>query len=428
MLLNCNKNATTYRNKNATNRLIIITMPQEHDSFANLLKARLKNANLKPKQIADIIDIDRSNVYQWLKGNTTPRCNDKTRKGLLACIKPLNFQTVNEFNQFLQAAGQPVLTEAEEQKYFPHSKTEPQPQHQSATHETPDIIEDNLPALPIINLPINLPHQFFGREKKLEQIFDQWKQPPLFNVAVIGPRRSGKTSLLHYIKNIHRATRRRKGQRKNWLKTDTNFVFIDFQAAGMTEQKNLFSYILQELHFTVPEPCNFFQFTQIMRSELLKPTVLLMDRIDVGLETSELDYRFWWGIRSLVTNDTNGNLGLLLASPKLPTPAMPCSCANQPSPFLNIFSEIVELEPLTDKEARELLQHAPQPFDDADKKWILKESGCWPALLQVLLDVRLRAIDENEIGDAWKKEGLERIQKDGYLSNLYNNRNERIRG
>lgn len=35
----------------------------------------------------------------------------------------------------------------------------------------------------------------------------------------------------------------------------------------------------------------------------------------------------------------------------------------------------------------------------------------------------LRAVDENQIGDAWKKKGLERIQDDGHLSNLYNNRN-----
>jgi polyhydroxyalkanoate synthesis regulator phasin len=150
-----------------------------------------------------------------------------------------------------------------------------------------------------------------------------------------------------------------------------------------------------------------------------------MDRIDVGLKAPKLNYQFWWGIRSLVTNGTNGNLGLLLASPQLPTQAIPSGCDNQPSPFLNIIAQIVKLGPLTDEEARELLQQTPQPFDDADKKWILKESRRWPALLQVLLDARLRAIDEMQSGGRLeKKEGLERIKNDGYLSNLYNHRNE----
>jgi polyhydroxyalkanoate synthesis regulator phasin len=109
---------------------------------------------------------------------------------------------------------------------------------------------------------------------------------------------------------------------------------------------------------------------------------------------------------------------------ELPAQVIPSGCDNQPSPFLNIIAQIVKLGPLTDEEARELLQQTPQPFDDADKKWILKESRRWPALLQVLLDARLRAIDEMQSGDAWKKEGLERINNDGYLSNLYNHRNE----
>ncbi len=186
----------------------------------------------------------------------------------------------------------------------------------------------------------------------------------------------------------------------------------------MTEPNNLFRYILQELHFTVPDSCDLFLFTEVMRSELHQPTVLLMDRIDIGLKAPELNYQFWWGIRSLVTNGTNGNLGLLLASPELPTEVRPAGGDNQPSPFLNIIAKIVKLGPLTDEEARELLQQTPQPFDDADKEWILGESRRWPALLQLLLDARLRALDENETGDDWKKEGLERIQKDGYLSKL----------
>jgi hypothetical protein len=39
-----------------------------------------------------------------------------------------------------------------------------------------------------------------------------------------------------------------------------------------------------------------------MPRELQQPTVILMDRIDVGLQSPQLDYQFWWAIRALITN------------------------------------------------------------------------------------------------------------------------------
>jgi len=48
-----------------------------------------------------------------------------------------------------------------------------------------------------------------------------------------------------------------------------------------------------------------------MRNELHKPTVILMARIDVGLQSPELNYQFWWGIRALVTDpQINGKFRL----------------------------------------------------------------------------------------------------------------------
>jgi len=186
----------------------------------------------------------------------------------------------------------------------------------------------------------------------------------------------------------------------------------------MCEQEPLLCYLLEELNIPVPEPCNLSHFTKVMRSELQQPTVILMDRIDVGLQSPQLDYQFWWAIRALVTNYTNGNLGLLVASPQPPTEVMPTGGDNQPSPFLNIIAEIVKLGPLTENEARELLEHTPKPFAEADVEWILENSGRWPALLQIWCDVRLRALEEEEQGEGWKKEGLARINNDRYLSNL----------
>ncbi|RKZ71063.1 MAG: hypothetical protein DRR19_32850 [Candidatus Parabeggiatoa sp. nov. 1] len=102
---------------------------------------------------------------------------------------------------------------------------------------------ENAPLVPIINIPINHPHQFFGREKELKRIFGRWKHIPLHNVAVYGERRSGKTSLLHYIKNIHTAAPLRDGQRNDWQPSGYQFVFVNFEGAGMCEEEKLLHYI-----------------------------------------------------------------------------------------------------------------------------------------------------------------------------------------
>jgi polynucleotide 5'-kinase involved in rRNA processing len=43
---------------------------------------------------------------------------------------------------------------------------------------------------------------FFGRNYELKRLFNLLKRHPLQNAAIIGKKRSGKTSLLHYLKNI----------------------------------------------------------------------------------------------------------------------------------------------------------------------------------------------------------------------------------
>jgi len=50
--------------------------------------------------------------------------------------------------------------------------------------------------------PITHPRHFFGRTRELRRLFGLWQQAPLQNAAIIGPRRSGKTSLLNYLRTI----------------------------------------------------------------------------------------------------------------------------------------------------------------------------------------------------------------------------------
>jgi hypothetical protein len=100
-----------------------------------------------------------------------------------------------------------------------------------------------------------------------------------------------------------------------------------------------------------------------------------MDEIGAGLASPELDQQFWWSLRSLGSNYTNGKLGFVLTAQA--TPALLAHEYGKPSPFFNIFGHTLKLGPLSEPEARELLASSPRPFTPADVEGV-EQSGCWP--------------------------------------------------
>jgi hypothetical protein len=73
------------------------------------------------------------------------------------------------------------------------------------------------------------------------------------------------------------------------------------------------------------------------------------------------------------------------------------------------------LGPLSEEEARQLIQSSPIPFSQSDADWIIQHSGCWPALLQILCSTRLVALQENQTDEIWKADALANIQPYRYL-------------
>ena len=267
------------------------------------------------------------------------------------------------------------------------------------------------PASFITGNPITEPRYFFGREKELKRLFNLLKKHPLQSAAIIGKRRSGKTSLLHYLKNITNtpANQLRSHQKNDWLPHPENYswVFIDFQDSRMTHREKLLTYILESLKMTVPTPCNLDNFMKVVSDNLNSPTVILMDEIEVGLERgAELDDRFWDSLRSLATNSTNGNLAFVLASSiSLMELARNTGRA---SSFFNIFAQTMTLGPLTKAEARELIASSAIAFAEEDVEWILTKSGRWQCLLQILCRECLFALENGET-DGWREVGLRQI-------------------
>ena len=267
----------------------------------------------------------------------------------------------------------------------------------------------------VVGPPITMPRQFFGRERELKRVFSLWRRFPLQNVAVIGPKRSGKTSLLYYLKNITHAepAELRPGQHTEWLPQPERYqwVFVDFQDSRMGNRDRLLRHILTSLNMPAPSPCDLDTFMDIVSHHLQTPTVILMDEIGAGLVSLELDESFWWSLRSLV-HYTRGNLAFVVSSHT--SPAQLAQDEGKPSPFFNIF-QALELGPFTDAEARELIASSPISFSPIDVAWILEQSGRWPCLLQILCQTRLTALEEGEMDDTWREQGLCQMAPFRYL-------------
>jgi hypothetical protein len=305
------------------------------------------------------------------------------------------------------------------------------PQQTTTVPVTPQPAHLDLPPF-IAGPPILHPRQFFGRGRELGRLFNLWRRTPLQNAAIIGPRRSGKTSLLFYLRSITNTPKSqlRRGQRADWLSEPGRYrwVFVDFQDPRMGSQEDLLGHLLAGLDLGIRTPavdsaarsrsaslagskrapCSLDYFLDIVSDGLDTPTIILLDEIGVALQRyPELDATFWESLRSLATNYVRGNLAFVLAAHE--SPGQLAGRSNIGSPFFNIFGYTATLGPLTEEEARELVASSPISFSPADVDWILDRSECWPVLLQILCRERLVALEENEVSDTWQQDGLDQM-------------------
>jgi transcriptional regulator with XRE-family HTH domain len=337
---------------------------------------------IKASQLSEKIGITHAALNKWIAGNVAnPNCEK-----VLKCAQALGLTSIQQLE---------LLTAANCKDYIP-PVTPPEP-------------------LPVVGKAISHPCQFFGREDVLSRIYNAWRNNSLQqNIAIIGPRHAGKTSLLHYLINISKVPRQqlRPEQPKkwnNWLPTDFQFALIDFKDQTFNTPERVMQAVLQQIKAeSVEENCNAFIFSDKLKQQT-KPTVILLDELDTGLEIGQLDRGFWQQLRHLAS--IYPQIGLVITThdkDKITQYQV------QSSPFFGIFTTI-ELEAFTEDEANEMLAYSPIPFEQADKDWILKESRCWPVLLQILSNERLFALQTQQQDESWKQKGLKQLQDYQYL-------------
>ena len=268
------------------------------------------------------------------------------------------------------------------------------------------------PASFVAGPPITQPHAFFGRERELKRLFNLLQRPPLQNAAIVGARRSGKTSLLHYLRTITLTPREqlRPSQHADWLPQPERYhwAFVDFQDPRLGKREALLRFLLTQWGLQAPQPCGLESFMEVASRGLRAPAVVLLDEIGIALERyQELDNAFWEGLRSLATNHAGGNLAFVLASHD--PPALLAQQRSLGSPFFNIFGYTATLGPLAEAEARELIASSPIEFMPDDVAWILAQSACRPLPLQLLCRERLLTLSEGEGGEGWRRDALLQI-------------------
>jgi hypothetical protein len=254
-----------------------------------------------------------SAIEYWRKGHLPPR---------LADIEALARVMVSQarmdrdwLEEFLRCAKHPAPLELCE-ALFASGRTGPEkPAQTHPPHAAPGGPADahdaaHLPdgALPdpwpsqerhafVVGPPIADPRHFFGRTHELKYLFGLWSHLPLQHVAVVGLRRSGKTSLLRYLKcfSTSAAARIRPEHAAAWaaLAGRYRWVFVDFQDARMRTRERLLRHVLVSLSLPVPEPCDLYHFMDVIGEQLRTPAIVLMDELSAGLTSPELDLQFW---------------------------------------------------------------------------------------------------------------------------------------
>jgi len=350
--------------------------------FGGLLNAYMEAINLGDKRLADYTGLGRITIHRWRKGVVLPAINrERVVTSLNACTQILQLTRL-QTEEFLKAAR----TEC---SISPISGPTP-------------------------SRPTSHPSQFFGRELLLRKIYTAWRREDLQNLSVVGPRASGKTSLLYYLREItkvHSTTLRGNqpvGWETGWLPYDFRYALVEFKERNDWTPKMVNCAILGSLNIEYYE--NQMGIQVEFERHLLQQRgsiVILMDDIHEALKVEALNGNFWRSLRALAQGGRKADLAFLTTSRQDPQEIIKThrqDLRQEDSPFSNTFTTI-QLEQLTESEAYTMLDYMGC-FSDAEKVWVIKESGCWPKLLQILCEEKFSNYD-----DSWKTEGLKHIKR-----------------
>lgn len=377
-------------------------MEQKFRRFGKLLKEAVERVYAKTGQ-GKVIFLDRwglgfsrETYYRWERGEHLPDAETLSR--LAADLMERGGLDCNQLKEWLTSADFDEAEElVDELCPAPHNPFSP-------------------------GQPIYQPRYFFGRAQLLAEIFDLWRnsnlaQPSLFNGLLLGPKGSGKTSLLHYARTITTASPQelRPRQSPPWLLRPIapHWVLVDFADPGHRHTATLLSYILRQLGLSSEEECTPLKFSRLVRENLHHPTVILMDEFDKVFNSDdfELDKAFWDSLLALQRSpEVKGKLAFFIAAERHPKELAQLRgftsfffdyfrCLNA-CKGLGPFSEVETLEFVNGSLA--LSRNSRVAFTQADLDWIWRHSQGWPYRLQICGYYCWQARARGDSGDGWQ--------------------------
>jgi hypothetical protein len=240
--------------------------------------------------------------------------------------------------------------------------------------------------------PISDPRRFIGRQREVEQVFSRLRNAEAESSSLVGERRVGKTSLLHYI--AHPDVRRRFGLDS----PEFLFIYVDLQ---MVDAATTPARLAQRLLHQMAQQCPDANVKKTIQDASALGTidnfaladlfdvvdqaglhiVFLLDEFENVTTNTNFGPDFFYGLRSLAIQH---NLSLVTSS-RSELIELCHSEAIRSSPFFNIFANI-NLRLFTDVEAREListsLTGSGVDFTPDEIDTILRLAGNHPLFLQ----------------------------------------------
>ena len=225
--------------------------------------------------------------------------------------------------------------------------------------------------------PVSDPVFFFGRENETEYLFDLLRKGQ--SIAVSGPRRIGKTSLLMHVKDPDVAAAHA------FPAEGAEFILLDGGALDGLGEEDFYGAVCRPLggeSDAVPYP-RFLEFLRGHLNDRQTTLIILFDEFELIAANPRFGLPMFNRLRSLAAQHP---IRFVTASKNPLWKLTQINPETLSSPFFNFFAPL-SLGPLEEPEARRmeamLSAKAGKPFCDRALQRILALAGTHPLFLQV---------------------------------------------
>ncbi|MGB0387258.1 MAG: hypothetical protein ACPGWR_20760 [Ardenticatenaceae bacterium] len=266
----------------------------------------------------------------------------------------------------------------------------------------------DIPSSPyLVSVPIKDPANFFGRRKEVDHFFASINAPQPQPLQVLGIRRAGKTSFLHYISHPDVVLQKARDP------DSTLFIYVNLES-GIKTVADFYLKLAEEINRSLPKQKRGIPvprrgipttkaFEKWLRSPLLADyrLIILLDEFEALRQEAAFKSEFFRGLRSLVINHL-GRLAWVTSSYiDLFRLTHLKGEKEKTSPFFNTFYFIpIILAGLTLTEADELIQKPAAShgvrFSIEEIQSIKQLAGGLPFFLQAAAEAWFKAKQQGQ--------------------------------